>query len=163
MTAIATSADIPQQRGQPVSRSRQQAAVSLWSCLLVSTEQQLRRRMREAASEAGWNPVECKTVEESLRQAALHVFPLALIDVGHQLPSKVHEDLIRSLRQSASNLVVVCDQDANPEGELWARQRGAWMYLPEVNDASDLARICREAQAVTEKLRGPAKAAPVGS
>jgi hypothetical protein len=36
--------------------------------------------------------------------------------------------------------------------EIWARQLGAWMYLPGVNDHSDVAMLCGEARNAAEKL-----------
>lgn len=187
MTAFATSAKSPPAaspglKQQAAKTESKRTATSLWACLLVSADERLRRRMSLAATSAGWNPVECQTPEESLRQAVLINFPLALVDLGgayqatsggrsdstasgarasegaiatpHPAGFASYGDLLRMLKQSASNLVVICDRDSNPEGELWSRQLGAWMYLPNVDEKSDLARICREAKAIAEKLRG---------
>lgn len=159
MTAIATSAETPQTRGQPRHPPSVAIAASLWSCLIVSDKDRLRKVMKSAASAAGWETVEHCTAAEAIRPAVLHNFPLSLIDLGKASPDGLYDDLVRVLRQSAGNLIVMCDHDANPAGELWSRQHGAWMYLPGVNEQSDLVRICEEAKAIVEKLRGePASA-----
>ncbi len=39
-------------------------------------------------------------------------------------------------------------------GEIWSRQLGVWMYLPGVDDESDIAMLCGEARNAVEKLNG---------
>jgi len=119
--------------------------------------------MKKGATLAGWKTIECSAPAEAIRQAMLQTFPLALIDIRKGSQSgesqlddqQPYNDLLRVLQSTTGNLVVVCDSEAHPEGELWSRQLGAWMYLPNVDEQSDLARICREAKAIAEKLRGP--------
>lgn len=138
---------------------------SALSCLLVSSDQRLRCHMERSAQSVGWSTVECESPEDSVRQAVLRDFALAVVDLGVNCQSfQQYDGLLETLRRSAGNLVVVCDRDGdeNGTGELWSRQNGAWMYLPSVNDKSDLARVCREARDVAEKLRGPMKVGGTG-
>jgi hypothetical protein len=54
----------------------------------------------------------------------------------------------------SNRLIVVCGNEGNAREEIWARQLGAWMYLPGVDDQSDVAMVCGEAKNVVEKIAG---------
>lgn len=137
---------------RPPSKSRRSTSMN---CLLMSSNLRLRLRMKVAASSAGWGVYECTNVRDAVRAAVLHRAPLALVDIRDQSSdAEAFDDLIRVVRSTADSLIVICDQEATPEKELWSRQNGAWLYLPGVDEESDLARICREAKAIAEKLRG---------
>lgn len=137
---------------RPPSKSRRTASMN---CLLMSSDRRLRLRMKVAASSAGWGVYECSQIRDAVRAAVLHRAPLALVDIRDQVgDAGAFDDLIRVIRSTADSLIVICDQESTPEKELWSRQNGAWLYLPGVDEESDLARICREAKAIAEKLRG---------
>ncbi|MEM8866178.1 MAG: hypothetical protein AAGF31_11600 [Planctomycetota bacterium] len=126
------------------------------ACLVVSGELTSLDVLAGAARQAGWVTAECRSPEEAVRQVVLHDFALALLDLTAGQGREAFGDLLRTLRGSASNLVVICDRDAaDPAGELWSREQGAWLYLPEVGEQSGLTQICREAHRVLEKIRGP--------
>ena len=43
-------------------------------------------------------------------------------------------------------LLVICGSEDNVDEELWARQLGAWLYLPGVCDGDSLTSLCVEAR-----------------
>ena len=161
MSVIATRASQTRPASADGKSAENKVGLSVWSCLLLSADSRLRLRMKKGATLAGWNTIECSKPADAIRQAMLQNFPLALIDIRKGVlgegsdEQQPYNDLLRVLQTTTGNLVVVCDQEATAEGELWSRQLGAWMYLPSVDEQSDLARICREAKAIAEKLRGP--------
>ncbi|MEN1681831.1 MAG: hypothetical protein AAGJ46_19800 [Planctomycetota bacterium] len=148
----------PSTRGQ-ATPNRPGVTAASWPCLITSADAELAQWAGSAAQAAGWSVVSCSSARESLREAVLHEFPLALLDYGGD-PShrEALADLLRMLKSSTGSVQVVCERrpDDGCSGERWARQSGAWLYLPDVNASSDLTGVCREARSVVEKLRGPA-------
>jgi hypothetical protein len=53
--------------------------------------------------------------------------------------------LVERLTAQRDLLVALCGRDADDMEEVWARQLGAWLYLPKVTAASDVSSICGEA------------------
>jgi hypothetical protein len=45
---------------------------------------------------------------------------------------------------------VICGSEDNVDEELWARQLGAWLYLPGVTDGDSLTSLCVEARRLRE-------------
>lgn len=131
--------------------SNQAVGVALGKCLVSSADNRLRRLLVAAAREGGWQTRDCATPEEAIREAVLHRTPLALVDVGSVEDRASHADLLRMVRTASNGLVVVCDHAANPEGELWARQEGAWVYLAGVNESSDIALVCQQARLLMQE------------
>jgi DNA-binding NtrC family response regulator len=129
-----------------------EAEVSVWMCLVLSVDADRRRRLLDLTEEAGWNPVECESVGEAIRQADRWRTRLAVLDFCG-LPAK-HRDTFRRFAERLAlrpePLLLVCDDSAG-EGELWARQTGAWVYLPDPQLGDDLVRLCSEAIVAAEK------------
>jgi hypothetical protein len=51
--------------------------------------------------------------------------------------------------------LIVCGNEGDVEEEVWVRQLGAWLYLPNVTEASNLALLCGEARHIAERLAKP--------
>jgi hypothetical protein len=49
-------------------------------------------------------------------------------------------------------LLVVCGNEGNAVEEIWARQLGAWLYLPGVSQACNVQALCEEALPVAERI-----------
>lgn len=130
-----------------------------WPCLLASSDGHLREQIGSAAAEFGWTTVHSEGPRDALRHAVLHSFALAFVDIdgGADAGSlQAYAELLQALRGSPPGLVIVCERGGGEaQRELWAREQGAWLYLPEVDSQSDFNGLCREARAVAEKLRGP--------
>lgn len=138
-------------------------STALWTCLILSRNPSLQQHLNRSAKAAGWATTLCNELADAMRYANLRRFPLAMVDISASLGGDTtsdqlaedrekYNDLLRLLNPMADGLVVVCDKEISGMGELWARQHGAWMYLPEVNEHSDLELLCREAKRSAEKL-----------
>jgi hypothetical protein len=60
--------------------------------------------------------------------------------------------VLEQLASQSGVLLIVCGNEGSVEEELWVRQRGAWLYLPGVVEASNLALLCGEAKQIVERL-----------
>lgn len=153
-------------RGSPAAaagstRTAVASTAAALPCLLTSQDKPLREWMAATAMAAGWHAVGCDNPAGALRQAVLRRFRFAVIDLG---PSSMRRndfgEVVRVLAATPGNLLVVGQPDADPEGsaELWARERGAWLYLPGMDQRCDLLGVCEQALALAEKLHGPVSA-----
>lgn len=148
-------ASLAKTKGDAAKRSTgsRKTASAVGVCLLLSSDETLRRRMERAACLADWEPLVCHTAEEAVRQAILQRVGLAVVDVSQpSVDVQWHNDLMRLLRSTPGGLIVVCDRLDNPEGEIWARQQGAWVYLPGTAEQDELILICKDAMNAAEKM-----------
>ena len=120
----------------------------LLDCLVVTGDSSRRRRIEAAAELAGW--LECAAPETSgeLRQAVNRDFQLVIIDVASPLGDRVNDtlEIAEEMVARPGTLLVVCGSEDNVDEELWARQLGAWLYLPGVCDGDSLTSLCVEAR-----------------
>jgi hypothetical protein len=58
---------------------------------------------------------------------------------------------------------VICGNEGRPQEEIWARQLGAWLYLPGVVESDDVAMLCGEARQIAEQLAKPQRSLPMRS
>lgn len=121
---------------------------AMLDCLVVSGDSARRRRFEAAVELAGW--LECASPETSgeLRQAVDRDFQLVIVDIASPLGDRVNDsvEIAEELAARAGTLLVICGSEDNVDEELWARQLGAWLYLPGVCDGDSLTSLCVEAR-----------------
>ena len=122
--------------------------MGLLDCLVVSGDSSRRGRFEAAAELAGW--LECASPETSgeLRQAIDRDFQLVIVDVASPLGDRVTDtlEIAEEMAARPGTLLVICGSEDNVDEELWARQLGAWLYLPGVCDGDSLTSLCVEAR-----------------
>jgi len=120
----------------------------LLGCVVVSGDASRRHRFEAAVELAGW--LECASPETSgeLRQAVDRDFQLAIVDIASPLGERVNDtiEIAEELAARPGTLLVICGSEDNVDEELWARQLGAWLYLPGVCDGDSLTSLCVEAR-----------------
>lgn len=145
LSQLKTSSGATQTASQPVISPPQRAAV--WQCLVLSADARRREMLSDAATESGWNTICCRDAETAEAETYRRLVQLALIDLctnsGGMSPRM--RRLVERLAAQRDLLVALCGRDADDLEEVWARQLGAWLYLPKVTAASDVASICGEA------------------
>ena len=62
------------------------------------------------------------------------------------------KQLVQQLASRKGPLLAVCGKPDDTTGEVWSRQLGVWMYLPGVDNHSDIALLCGEARNILKKL-----------
>ncbi len=130
------------------------AAVSTWKCLVLSADADRRRRLLGITENAGWRPLECESVGAAMRQADRWKTYLAVIDFCglKERQRQTFRKFAERLGKQTEPLLMICDDDDSSSiGELWARQLGVWLYLPEVSLGDELVELCAEAFRATEK------------
>jgi hypothetical protein len=108
----------------------------LMKCLVVSGDEGLRHRLDTMADLSGWSACEAPADAAELRSVVEGDFHLVIAEEFAGRPG---------------TLVVVCGSGDSVDEELWARQLGAWVYLPGVSGGDALMALFSEARRVAER------------
>ena len=132
----------------------------IYHCLVLSASDRRSVMFDKAASEGGWEPILCDDAQQAVGLFQRFNCQLIVVDLDSDgsMPvgfREVTEMLMRRGRVSSSGapLIMICGNEGDALEEIWARQLGAWLYLPGVDETCDLAMLCGEAKASTEKLQ----------
>lgn len=123
-------------------------------CLVLSDDAMRQEMLSRAAHEAGWDTVICKDVANAWSTVQRQRFEMAFVDLDGTSSSDGFKEVAEHMSSNHDALLVVCGEEGNAMEEIWARQLGAWLYLPGVSGTSDVSALCREASPVVEKLTG---------
>jgi hypothetical protein len=138
--------------------SRKPAPPTVYQCMVVSRSKERGKFFQDAAVAQGWETITVSDVDTAAQKAVKNRIGLAVVDLeGVDSSSQVpYRELVQEMIDNADGipLLVVCGPEDDPTGEIWSRQLGVWMYLPGVDDQSDVAMLCGEARNVVEKLKG---------
>ena len=128
------------------------------SCLVLSWSEQRSHFLQSVAGDESWQAEVCDDVQEFLRSIFQLDVPLTIVDLPPKGTASYAE-----LREMATqicglnrSLVVVCGApggavEDDGEEERWARQLGAWAYLPGATDPSGLRLVFAEARKALAK------------
>lgn len=130
----------------------------LMLCLVVSSDHYRTGLFDRAAEEQGWDTILVVDPEEAVQIVNRERLRLAIVDLQSVSLAidTAYRRFVEWLSKKQQPLVIVCGNEDDLTGEIWSRQLGVWMYLPGVDDQSDIALVCGEARNVSEKLFGPA-------
>ena len=122
-----------------------------WSCMVLSPAESRLEAMSRGARRAGWNPIDCLSTEEAVRQDRRWRTQLALVDMDGNRSAQEYIDLVSG---RSDLLLMICDERPTGESETWARQAGAWLYLPEPQLGEELVELCSEALRICKSRVG---------
>lgn len=135
------------------------------TCVVVSADSALRRRLAAAAGLGGWDP-DTSPVDASTLAAALRSdHELVVVDLVSP-PASDREAVASFAREFAGRpdtMLVVCGDAADESHEVLARSLGAFAYVPGVAPGDDIVAVFREALVVADRRRGasmPASRSP---
>ncbi len=154
-------------RGQIQLRFAKRAAkaVATFQCLVLSADPQRGKMLEQAATDGGWRASVCTDAATAMNHVNRSFVHLAIVDLATQ-DTEGFRAVLEKLTATAGVLSIVCGNDSDPTEELWARQLGAWLYLPGVEESSNLALLCGEARHIAQRVSKPipeeSPAAPVG-
>ena len=128
--------------------------VGTFQCLIVSNCDDRLAMLEQAAFDGGWSTVACGDGDQAWMAVKRQRFQLVIVDLDTSTELEHFKDLSKDISESSNVLLVLCGTEGNGLEEIWARQLGAWLYLPGVTTGSDVAFLCEQAMPVAEKLNG---------
>lgn len=133
---------------------RRKTHTDLFRCLVVSDSESRGRMFQRAAADGGWESMVCRDAGQAALQAQRFRFLLVVVDLegADGLTPEGYPKLSEQLARDGGPLLMICGHEDDALEEIWARQFGAWLYLPGVDTTCDVAMLCREAHKAAEKL-----------
>jgi two-component system, OmpR family, KDP operon response regulator KdpE len=119
--------------------------------LLVEDEPHIRRFVRGALEQEGWQVHEAATLQRGLTEAGTRKPDVVILDLG--LPDGDGADFIADLRKWSGVPVIVLSARVNEDEKIRALDRGADDYLTKPFGTGELLARVRASQ---RRLRGPA-------
>jgi DNA-binding response OmpR family regulator len=122
-------------------------------CLVVSGDEGLRTRLGAVTELSGWTGCEAPDGSADLASAIEGDYQLVLVDIANPLGERVSDsiEIAEEFAGRHDTLLVICGSDDNVDEELWARQLGAWVYLPGMASGDALVSLFAEARRVAER------------
>jgi hypothetical protein len=149
-----TSEEVRSLAGQtPVARTVR--APGVLKCLVVSGDDKLRHRLDTMADLAGWSVCESPADAAELRSVVDGDFHMVIADIAHPLGDRVNDtvEIAEEFAGRPGTVLVVCGSGENVDEELWARQLGAWVYLPGVTGSDAFMSLFAEARRVFDRRK----------
>jgi len=126
-------------------------------CHVASADRSLRHRLGAAAELAGWSvddaPVDGAPLMMALRQAP----DLVVIDLMNPAGETAGEleAFARKVAARPDILLIVCGDADDPRHECWARELGAFVYVPGLSSGDSIVAMFRQAFTVVSRTLAP--------
>ena len=131
---------------------KQPSRVRTFECLLASGDEPRREMLLKSVNAAGWETVVCTDPAGAWSALRREMFQMAVVDLQGEQPVVDFRELCEQLASQRNLLLMVCGNEANATEEIWARQLGAWLYLPGVSAGSDLETLCIEGRNIAQRI-----------
>ncbi len=130
-------------------------APGVLKCLVVSGDEKLRHRLDTMADLAGWSACEAPADAAELRSLVEGDFHMVIADIAHPLGERVNDtvEIAEEFASRPGTVLVVCGSGESVDEELWARQLGAWVYLPGVTGSDAFMSLFAEARRVFDRRK----------
>lgn len=125
----------------------------LLKCLVLSGNRGLRNRLDAVTELSGWTACDAPEDAADLQTVIDGDYQLVIVDVAHPLGDRVNDtvEVAEELASRPGTLLVVCGSEESVDEELWARQMGAWVYLPGVSGGDALVSLLTDARRFAER------------
>ena len=122
-------------------------------CLVVSGDSGFRSRLEAVSELSGGASCEAPVDFVGMSDAIDADYQLVIVDIARPLGDRVNDavEIAEEFASRAGTLLVVCGSEDSVEEELWARQLGAWVYLPGVSSGDALVSLFAEARRVADR------------
>jgi DNA-binding NtrC family response regulator len=122
-------------------------------CLVVSGDRGFRGRLEAVAELSGCATCDTPVDVAEMANAIDGEYQLVIVDIAHPVGDRVNDtvEIAEEFAGRTGTLLVVCGGEDSVEEELWARQLGAWVYLPGVSSGDALVSLFAEARRVAER------------
>lgn len=151
--AVGITSEVTQSVSYPGAMPRNNRMASNLNCLVISGNRELRSRLDSVTELSGWSSCDMPTDAEELRSTTDAEFQLVVVDIAHPIGERVNDtlEIAEEFAARPGTLLVICGSNESVEDELWARQLGAWVYLPGVSCGDSLVSLFAEAKRVVEQ------------
>lgn len=148
------SSDTAVQSGR-TGLSQSMRAPGVRKCLVVSGDEGLRSRFEAVAELSGWSACDGPIDVADVDAAVDGDYQLVIVDIASPLGQRVNDsiEVAEEFAGRPGSLLVICGSEDSAEEELWARQLGAWAYLPGVASGDTLVSLCTDARRLSERRR----------
>ncbi len=122
-------------------------------CLVVSGDGGFRGRLEMVSELCDGATCEAPADVATLASSVEGDYQLVIVDIAHPLGDRVNDsvEIAEEFASRPGTLLVVCGSEDSVEDELWARQLGAWVYLPGVSGGDALVSLFTEARRAGER------------
>jgi hypothetical protein len=147
-----TSSETGTQAGWP-AQSQSIRAPGVRKCLVVSGDESLRSRFEAVTELSGWSACDAPIDVADVDAAVDGDYQLVVVDIARPLGRRVNDsiEVAEEFAGRPGSLLVICGSEDSAEEELWARQLGAWVYLPGVASGDTLVSLCADARRLSER------------
>lgn len=121
--------------------------------LVVTGDAGLRGRLGTMSELGGFASCDMPAEATEFRSVIDGDYQLVIVDIAHPVGERVSDsiEIAEEFAGRPGTLLVVCGSDDSVDEELWARQLGAWVYLPGVSGGDALMSLFAEARRVAER------------
>lgn len=135
------------------STARAVRAPGVMKCLVVSGNPGLRNRLEAVSELSGWSECDSPAEAIELGSAVEGEYQLVVVDIANPVGDRVNDsiEIAEEFAGRSGTLLVVCGSEDNVDEELWARQLGAWVYLPGVSSGDALVSLFSDARRVADR------------
>lgn len=121
--------------------------------LVVSGDAGLRSRLGVMSELGGFASCDVPAEASEFSAVVDSDYQLVVIDIGRPLGDRVSDSvaIAEEFAGRPGTLLVICGSDDCVDEELWARQLGAWVYLPGISGGDALMSLFVEARRIAER------------
>ncbi len=123
------------------------------TCLVVSGDEGFRKRLHTMSELGGYESCDLPTNVADLRHAIDGDYQLVVVDIARPVGDRINDtiEMAEEFAARPGTLLVVCGSEDSVDEELWARQLGAWVYLPGVSSSDALMSLFAEARRISDR------------
>jgi len=146
-----TSEEVRSLAGPSAARSVRGPGVM--KSLVVSGDRGLRARLESVSELSGWTACDAPVDAMELSSSVEGDYQLIVVDIANPVGDRVNDsvEIAEEFAGRPGTLLVICGSDDSVDEELWARQLGAWVYLPGVSSGDALVSLFSDARRVVER------------
>ena len=151
--AVGITSEAVKPAGAAATNARTVRGPGLLKCLVLSGNPALRNRLDSAMELSGWSACDAPESAADLQAVIDGDYQLVIADIAHPLGDRVSDtvEISEELASRPGTLLVVCGSEGSVDEELWARQMGAWVYLPGVSGGDALVSLLTDARRFAER------------
>ena len=125
-------------------------------CLVLTGDRALRDRLGAAAELSGFSACDAPDDAAECSAAIDGDYHVVIADIAHPLGDRVNDtvEMAEEFAGRPGTLLVVCGSGESVDEELWARQAGAWVYLPGAARGDALVSLLADARQFVERRVG---------